>query len=367
MPAKFNGETVNAVTAILQQFPQGATRGQIRKSLTDPPDDATFAGWMKAMISTKTVRSDGPENDPLYFAIVAEGTEPEPETVQAVSPTATNLDPDFAGMFDLGSVMFVTCALTREGTREALQRQAAEYKKAGPAMKAYVEYALDRLDKFTVTEAETTYGFLPQQYAKWEQNYRHGRPISQPPKSVAEVEPAPRTNAARVSASPASATTPPPAPVNSSTREAFPPEATVTDEVPPTPVSSPAPTPALDPFTAEGMLQALQHGRSHAYQKKAFDTIRSLLTPLRLGICLSIAVGLRLTAHALMPFGYYAGFVIFPLAGLPWVFFRWYDETEQTMLGWGEAVSILLAGGVVSLIVASGVFSILNMLHMLVS
>jgi hypothetical protein len=118
-----------------------------------------------------------------------------------------------------------------------------------------------------------------------------------------------------------------------------------------------------DPFSAEGLLNAMHHGNAEAYKKKAFAVIKTLLTPLRIGICLSIAIALRLSLRELLSSSSLSGLIVIPLSGLVWLYFRWLDETESNPLTGREALIILLAGGVVSIFVTNGVMSLLYALQ----
>ena len=365
MPAKFSQEAIAAIHGALRQFPNGATAAQILTQLPEPPDDRTLEKWINDMVACNTLRRDGVGAEARFFAVAADPVIDKPAA--AAAPPAASVDPDFAEMFDLGLVMFVTAPMPREQTRSALQRQAAEHKKTGPVMKAYVEHSLARLDKFSAVDAEP-YGFTPQQIAKWQQIYLHGfqpRPLvaTKAVGVTAPMQPDRGSNTAPAvpDAGGANASAPPSGPTASDDSAA----AAPADSSGATDCGAARPVPAnvIDPFSADGLLTALHHGHGDAYKQKAFEVITSLLTPLRIGICIGLAVALKLAVHQISPFSFYIPFVIFPLAGLPWVFFRWLDETEEKRLTGREALIVLVAGGVVSVFVANGVVSLLNLLH----
>jgi hypothetical protein len=237
-----------------------------------------------------------------------------------------------------------------------LRDQAAKNGKVGRGMGAYVKYAMARFESLTVADLED-FSVTPEEFAAWRKSFFPPPPPAAPKRVL--VGPDPR---AAAGANDVADQSPDPLPEEETTvvrtvRAALPrpPAQSAPRSAAPVAVT----TPEIDPFTAEGVLQAMHHGNAEAYKKKAFAVIKTLLTPLRIGICLSIAIALRLSLRELLSSSSLSGLIVFPLSGLAWLYFRWLDETESNPLTGREALIILLAGGAVSIFVSNGVMAIL--------
>lgn len=291
---------------------------------------------------------DLPPSEPTH--VPDRTTAPAPVQVAAApvdSPTAATTDtlpkasdPDFAPMFELAVPTIIGARLHSTAVVHALRSQAGKNGKVGRGMGAYVKYALGRLDAFTPTDAEA-YGITAAEFNAWKRQYS---PTDERAVASSPVVPA--------TANP-TATTSIPAPAKRTLLglDLPPVESEIGEESTSASARLTKDKPSPEDLLSGGPdLVKLTRFVHTGLFAAALAMTKSLLTWRRVVIAVGWAIALRLIV---LP-AYFPppGLVLalIPVAGLPWVAFRWQDRAKQKRpFSIGEAVLFLLLGGWVGL------------------
>jgi hypothetical protein len=398
MSSRVGSDQFQAILTILEQSTEGATLADIAHALPAPPDQRTLQRWLGMMIEGERVIADDSVSPTRYRAVTttpatAATTNPTPAQAvpstnlesQTITPADTSKatpapptnEPTAEELFAASVPRIVTSVLPKESAIPFLQNQAMLQLSSPEARRSFVAFAKARLETLTRDEA-AWYGIEPEPYDFWRSQYT-GATVIADPTSPNEAGAVSATDDEAQSRHPKRDTS-----TEFAAQASFAPKRSGQPARPrptatPTSASYPSGSVAsLQPTAAEiaGIVEPLRLGE---LRERGMAVAKATVTRKRAAVALVwgvlvvwgaqqlvIGAATHATAESAHRFAALAnglGYLVFPAAGLPWLFFRWRDRKKQKQkLDGIDATSALFLGGVLTFIAARFLTSILSTL-----